>query len=112
MTEQTRTEPLDRLAELEEAATPAYWFRQGTLINGPDASGIDVGPLLMDVYSERDAALIAALRNAAPSLITEAREAARLRSAAEAVVYANDHSPFQDGLEHAIDLLRAALVKP
>jgi hypothetical protein len=33
----------------------------------------------------------------------------RLREAAEAVVFAHDHSPFQDGLEYAVKQLREAL---
>lgn len=49
--------------QLLAEATPLPWFRQGTLVNGPDRGGVNIGPLLMDVYSERDAALIVYLVN-------------------------------------------------
>lgn len=53
-------EGLDELRALSEKATPGPWFRQGSLINGPDKGGLDIGPLLMDVYEPRDAEFIVA----------------------------------------------------
>lgn len=87
---------LDALAALERAATPGEWL---VALNGsaetclrfiwrndyggnlsPEGRNVGATRVARD-FHEKDAALTAALRNAAPQLIAAAREAERLRAA-------------------------------
>jgi hypothetical protein len=62
--------------------------------------------------SPENAAFIAALRNAAPSLIAEAREAARLREAAQAIADHHNGEEGHDMNDSCWRALYAALVRP
>ncbi len=94
------TEELDRMEELEKAATPGPWTAYpteldngATRIDGPEPVSaswcFQVASVGSRIAPRRDAnaAFIPALRNAAPALIAAARENAKLR----AVVGAASH---------------------
>ena len=64
--------------DLISAATPLPWFRQATLLHGPDHGGIDIGPLRGEIYDEPDAALIVYSVNNLPALLDVADALERL----------------------------------
>lgn len=91
------SEELDRMEELEKAATPGPWTAYpteldngATRIDGPEPVSaswcFQVASVGSRLAPRRDAnaAFIPALRNAAPALIAAARENAKLRAVVDA----------------------------
>ncbi len=76
---------LDRLEELERQATAGPWIKRGFNVISERCVQTPGNTVVADCFStkngreERNSALIAALRNAAPALIAIAREAEQLK---------------------------------
>lgn len=91
-----KTEELDRLEELEKAATPGPWecawgatrqpiARAYSTAGATDGKAFGLyGAAMVPLRVDEDMELCASLRNAAPALIAAARENVRLREVVEA----------------------------
>ncbi len=87
MTAALTIEQIEALEELEKAATPGEWrkpFEDGALAHERDKSLLAIDKDGMAIVNRpEDAALIAALRNAAPALLQAARDNADLEQELE-----------------------------
>jgi hypothetical protein len=114
---------LDRLEQLEKAATEGPWENRPVSCNCGDCGDVsnivaplqgfprntvlDGGAFTNSPTSVEDGNFIVALRNAAPALISEARAAARMRKAATALLAYFDRCG-APAYEH-MEALRASL---
>ncbi len=105
-------EELDELERLESAATTGYWKASDRGIGYEVCqASVPINSQFRETFLREDAQLIAALRNQATSLISAAKENARLREALEEVASGAVKINRQDSriTNYSLNLVRKAL---